>query len=100
MGRSVKILDEMRASIEQAGFVDVQENYFKLPIGPWPKNKRLKEAGRVSLDAWTIGMEGFIMFLLTKFGSPRPWTQDEVLVYAAKLRTEFKSAKHHVYHFA
>lgn len=130
MGRSVKVIDECRIAIEAAGFTNVQEVYFKLPIGTWPKNRRLKEAGRISLNAWTGGLEGFVIFLLTKFGeifretasylirccledsvqlanegssllgSPQPWTQEEVLAYTADLREEFQNRKNHVYHYA
>jgi hypothetical protein len=37
------------------------------------------------------------MWLLTKFGSPEPWTRDEVLVYLAKLRKELKNPRFHIY---
>jgi hypothetical protein len=37
------------------------------------------------------------MWLLTKFGAPHPWSQDEVIVYVAKLRAELKNPRYHIY---
>lgn len=37
------------------------------------------------------------MWLLTKFGSPEPWTKEQVHVYVAKMRAELKKCHCHVY---
>ena len=37
---------------------------------------------------WVTGMEGYAMWLLTKFGAPTPWPADEVQVYLAKVREQ------------
>lgn len=99
MGRSIKTVDEMKSHIEGAGFTNVQEEYYKVPIGPWCKDTKLKEVGRVSQNFWLSGLDGFAMFLLTKFGSPEPWTQEEVLAYTGKVRAELKDPKIHTFHY-
>lgn len=98
-GRSLKTIDTLRAAMERAGFVNIQEDYYKLPIGPWAKNEKLKEAGRIARDMWADGLEGYTLVFLTKFGVPRPWTHQEALVYTAKVRAEFKDPKYHTYHY-
>lgn len=45
-------------------------------------------------------MEGYGMFLFTKFGDPVPWSKEEVQVYTAKLRNELKNPRFHIYHEA
>lgn len=40
-GRSLRIGRELRQRAEQAGFVNVQEHVFRIPLGPWPKDPRL-----------------------------------------------------------
>ena len=90
----------MREQIERMGFVDVQEKVYKLPIGPWAKDPVLKEAGRLNWQMWRSGMEGWAMYLLTKFGSPEPWSKKEVQVYVAKARSEVQNPRHHIYHFS
>ena len=39
------------------------------------------------------------MFLLTHFGTPQPWTQEEVMVFTAKVRKEIDSG-YHIYNKA
>lgn len=97
LGKSLDITKTMRTSIEAAGFVDVHEETKKWPIGPWPRDKLLKDAGMVNLQHWFSGMEGYSMYLLTKYGDPVPWSRDEVLVYVAQMRKELKNPRIHAY---
>ncbi|KAJ5888009.1 hypothetical protein N7495_008050 [Penicillium taxi] len=96
-GRSLMVQDKMRGRIEKAGFIDVHEHVYKVPIGPWPKDKVLKDAGNLNLAHWLTGMEGYGMWLLTKFGAPHPWTKEEVQVFLAKARVELKNPHIHGY---
>ncbi|KAJ5668909.1 hypothetical protein N7462_009979 [Penicillium macrosclerotiorum] len=94
-GRSLTVQKTMRTSIENAGFVDVHEQLYKVPIGPWAKDKVLKEAGQLNYHHWVTGLEGYTMWLLTKFGAPTPWSVDEVQVYLAKVRADLKKPSIH-----
>ncbi|GAB1735556.1 hypothetical protein NU219Hw_g4134t1 [Hortaea werneckii] len=98
-GRSLATQTTMRSKIERAGFVNVHDHLFKCPIGAWPKNKTLKEAGRINFHHWSSGLDGWAMFLLTKFGAPKPWTADEVRVYVAKVRRELMNGRLHIWHY-
>lgn len=89
----------MKAEIEKTGFVDVHEHVYRLPLGPWAKNEILKEAGRINYHHWSSGLEGYAMWLLTKFGAPEPWTTDEVHVYLASIRKELADSKIHAYQY-
>ncbi|KAJ5894616.1 hypothetical protein N7495_006307 [Penicillium taxi] len=99
-GRSLTTQKTMRAAIEAAGFVDVQEQLYKVPIGPWPKDPLLKEVGQVNYYHWVTGLEGYAMWLLTHYGAPVPWTTEEVEVYLAKVRTDLKKPSLHAYGYA
>ncbi|KAJ5264690.1 hypothetical protein N7505_007483 [Penicillium chrysogenum] len=44
-GRSLRTYETMRNAIKKAGFADVYEEKYKIPLGPWPKDPLLKEAG-------------------------------------------------------
>lgn len=96
-GRDCDTADTMHEAIRKAGFVDVHEKSYKWPIGPWPRDQKYKEAGTVNFQQWMSGMEGWCMWLLTKFGSPEPWSKEEVHVYVAKLRVELKNPRFHIY---
>jgi hypothetical protein len=50
--------------IKEAGFVDVVERKFKIPVGPWVMDTRLKEIGRWNLLYLTTGLEGMQLWML------------------------------------
>ncbi|KAJ5153940.1 uncharacterized protein N7500_009379 [Penicillium coprophilum] len=98
-GRSLLTQETMRGAIEKAGFVDVQEKLYKVPLGPWPKDKVLKEAGQLQYAHWITALEGWAMWLLTKFGAPTPWSPEEVQVYLSKVRAELRNPRTHAYEY-
>lgn len=98
-GRSVNTMNTMRAAIEEAGFVDIHEKTYKVPIGAWAKDPVLKEAGRLNYHQWSSGLEGWGMWVLTKYGEPHCWAKEEVQVYAAEMRAQLRKPQHHTYHY-
>jgi len=101
--RSGRPLDTQTKSVsyfKNAGFVDVVDKLYKAPIGGWAKNKIYKDAGRVNREHWNAGLEGWAMWLLTKYGLPTPWLAEEVHVYVAKVREGINDPKIHGYHYA
>lgn len=99
LGRSLETVNSFKPAIENAGFTNIHDHYFKCPLGSWPKDERLKEAGKMNLESWSNGLEGFALLLLTRFGEPEPWSKEEVYVYLAKVRQDLKKPGTHPYHF-
>lgn len=97
-GRAFDLFDGIEDRLREAGFVDIRTHVAKWPLGPWPRDKKLKEAGTVNHQHWAVGMDGYAMFLLTKFGLPTPWSMEEVQIYTAKLRKELSNSRFHIYH--
>lgn len=64
MGKNINTIDTFRASIEAAGFTNVQERLYKAPIGDWVKNPILKEAGRAQKAQILQGLEGYAMYAI------------------------------------
>jgi len=100
-GRPLNTQTTMRDAIARAGFTDVHEKLYKCPIGAWPKHPVYKDAGRVNSVHWRSGLEGWAMWLLTKYGEPQPWTAEQVRVYVAKVRRELTEGQNglHIYHY-
>lgn len=96
---SLTVQETMRSSIEKAGFIDVHEVVYKIPIGPWARDKVLKEIGQLNYLHWSTGLEGYSMWLLTKFGLPTPWSSEQVRVYLAQVRRELKNPHYHRYEY-
>jgi hypothetical protein len=64
-GKSLRTVDESAEYMRKAGFEDVVEKRFKVPIGPWAKDKAQKELGLYNRLQWEEGLEGWTMYLLT-----------------------------------
>jgi hypothetical protein len=99
--RSGQCLDTqitMKEVIDKAGFTDIQERLYKCPIGGWPKDVVLKEAGKINKAHWSSELESWAMWLPTKHGKPEPSPADEARVHVAKVRQELQDPKLHIYH--
>lgn len=99
-GRPMDLYYRCTELMEKAGFTDIHVDECKWPLGPWARDKQLKEVGTVNFAQWAAGMEGYAMHLLTKYGEPKPWSKEEVMVYVAKVKNELANPRHHVYHKA
>lgn len=93
-GKSLRVVDEAKGNMEAAGFVDVVEHRWKLPIGGWPAERRFKEIGQYNRIHWEQGIEGWSIYLLTTI---LKWSIEEVQVYLAKMRVALKDRKIHAY---
>ena len=52
VGRDLHMPRKWRPLLQEAGFVNIQEKILKVPVGGWPKDRRMKEAGVVSILDW------------------------------------------------
>ncbi|KAL1617654.1 hypothetical protein SLS54_007658 [Diplodia seriata] len=85
---------KLEGYLQDAGFKNVHVQPYKVPSGPWPKDRKLREIGTINLLQALDGMEGFSLRLFTGFLG---WTVDEVTVFCAKVREELKGKSIHPY---
>lgn len=97
--RPFNTFDTMRANIEAAGFTNVQEKIYKVPIGTWPKHRLYRDAGRLNEEQFRAGMEGYALYMLTHIGDPEPMSPEAVQIYLAGIRKELEERKWHKYIF-
>lgn len=95
-GKTFAASEVARESIEAAGFVDVHEYKFKLPLGPWPKDKTLKLWGSWNQIFVLEALEGFALRGLTTI---LEWSLEKAQVYLAELRRELKNRDIHAYYY-
>ena len=81
--------------MEDAGFVNVEEHILKLPVGPWPKDPRLKKCGMFEMVNMTEGISGLTTMLFTR---ALGWSREEVEVFLADVRKEAKEKGIHSYY--
>jgi hypothetical protein len=78
--------------VKDAGFTEVVHQKFRFPIGPWPKDPKLKEIGMYNLSQCLQGLEAFSLRL---FCDVLGWRHEEVLVLCSKVRKELKDMNIH-----
>ncbi|EAU35311.1 conserved hypothetical protein [Aspergillus terreus NIH2624] len=93
-GKTFRIAELAKGYMQSAGFQNVTEQQFKLPIGPWSRDKKLKKLGRWNLVHCEQGIEGWAMALLTRVMG---WTYTEVQVFLAKMRKGLRDPNTHAY---
>jgi hypothetical protein len=85
---------KLKAMMADAGFVNITERVFFTPIGPWPKNRALKEVG---LYWRAVLMEGLEAIALAPLVKGLGWRKEEVDVFCAKTREAYLDKSTHAY---
>lgn len=65
--KPMRVINDVKGNMINAGFEDITEKRFKVPIGGWARDKSLKELGRYNGAAWDQGCDGWILFFFTNF---------------------------------
>lgn len=86
----IKMADQMKA----AGFINVAVRPFKMPLGPWPKNKILREAGIYNMVGMVNGLTGLSVRVYTQILG---WSLDEMELLLMQVRTELLRKGIHCY---
>ncbi|KAI9931480.1 hypothetical protein ASPWEDRAFT_169675 [Aspergillus wentii DTO 134E9] len=95
-GKTFRTADLAKGYMQEAGFQNVTEERFKLPVGPWSKDRRLKKLGMWNLTHCEAGIEGWAMALLTRIMG---WSYDEVQVFLAQMRQGLRDPNVHAYFY-
>jgi SAM-dependent methyltransferase len=65
-GKTFRIADLAKGYLEDAGFTNVVETRFEVPIGPWSSSPHLRKLGKWNQLHCEEGIEGWAMALLTR----------------------------------
>lgn len=96
MGTPLEAPRSWKEQAERNGFVDVKEVIYKLPMGPWPKDKRLKEIGAVER---MMLLEGFEAYMLRGYIQVLGGDPNTLQVILAQARRELSDPTIHTYVF-
>ncbi|KAF3923200.1 hypothetical protein ABW20_dc0109754 [Dactylellina cionopaga] len=77
-----------------AGFVNIRKEYFKLPIGTWPKDPVEKQIGAFNLINMLDAAEGFTLGFYTRYLGKTP---EETLRIVEDIKHNLKNKKFHMY---
>ncbi|KAF2016284.1 S-adenosyl-L-methionine-dependent methyltransferase [Aaosphaeria arxii CBS 175.79] len=93
-GKSFKDVFNLGKWAKETGFTDVEERWYKVPVGGWSSDEEMRVLGRWNLLHCTQGAEGWGLFLLTNV---MKWTIEEAQVFIAKFRNGLKQKAVHAY---
>lgn len=80
----------MEKQLAEAGFVDIEHRTWKLPIGGWPRDPRLKKIGMYNGMYIDQSLDGFAVYPI---GETLGWTADEVTVLVSQMRAAIRDPK-------
>jgi SAM-dependent methyltransferase len=75
--------------LREAGFVNVTTHKILLPLGPWPKIRPAKEIGAYNLLQMQTAIEGICLGTLPH--APQTWSIEEIQVFLAQIRSDFRN---------
>ncbi len=59
-------MEKNQENVRNAGFVNIDEQAFKVPIGIWPRNHKMKTIGRYNRSMIYDGLQGISMGPFTR----------------------------------
>ena len=93
--RPIRYAQRIGTWMRAIGYVDVKEQIYKLPIGPWPSDPAYKELGRRWGNNLLEGASAFSYRLLGPEGLG--WNRGEIEVYLVNIRRYLKDRNSHSY---
>ncbi|KLP11377.1 Uncharacterized protein Y057_9938 [Fusarium fujikuroi] len=93
-GRSFTNIENDVQLLRDAGLVDVQSFDFKVPIGGWPKDEKMRKVGQFLRASIENDLEGYTMMVWHQIMN---WPEDEYQVFLMNMRKAFKDKRIHGY---
>ena len=94
VGKRLNVAHLHRQWMIDAGFVDVREDVRKVPIGHWPKDRKLKEIGRVQRVQMIEAIPTFTVAFYTRVLG---YSMEKTQLLIEGVRREFMDLRLHLY---
>ncbi|RVX73473.1 hypothetical protein B0A52_03115 [Exophiala mesophila] len=95
IGRTASPGQHLESWVRDAGFTNIHHKTFKLPLGAWPKDERMKRVGALNLLQLLEGLEGLTLALFTR---ALGWSTEAIHVYLAAVRKDAMKKSVHMIH--
>ncbi|KAL1989106.1 hypothetical protein VTN96DRAFT_5869 [Rasamsonia emersonii] len=93
-GRKMDVAPSLKHWIKEAGFEDVTERVYVAPLGPWPKDPKLKELGRWAYVENPDGVDAYGLRLYTQVLG---WEPDAAKIHLALVKEQLRDKNLHAY---
>ncbi|KAE8145676.1 S-adenosyl-L-methionine-dependent methyltransferase [Aspergillus avenaceus] len=95
INRPMNVGRHLKRYAEDAGFTNIQHRVIPLPLGTWPKDKRLKTIGTINMLQFLEALEACSYATFTQILG---WTLDEVKDFLEKVRRDTLKKGVHILH--
>lgn len=95
LGYDLLSLEKNKARLADAGFTNLRELVWKVPVGVWPKDKLMKEVGMYNREVLAEALQGVSMGAYTR---GLGWTPAEVEVFLTRVRKSLADSSVHSYY--
>ncbi|KIV95132.1 hypothetical protein, variant [Exophiala mesophila] len=95
IGRTASPGQHLESWVRDSGFTNIHHKTFKLPLGAWPKDERMKRVGALNLLQLLEGLEGLTLALFTR---ALGWSTEAIHVYLAAVRKDAMKKRVHMIH--
>lgn len=80
----------MRKLVAAAGFTNVVETTYQVPVGTWSSDARMKQIGAYNLAYMDESLEGFALFILKEIMG---WDYSEVQLFVMEMRRAIRNPR-------
>ncbi|KAL1969217.1 hypothetical protein VTN77DRAFT_471 [Rasamsonia byssochlamydoides] len=93
-GKRLNVAHQYKDWMSRAGFVNVKEDVYKVPLSPWPKDPKLKELARYEQASMLEALDAYTLAL---FSRVLGWSTARIHVLLAGVRQEILDRTIHLY---
>lgn len=94
MGRDPFAPLKLHGQMKEAGFVNISERRFPIPINPWPKGEDQKTIATMEMENLTNVADGITLPVFTR---ALDWTIEEVETLLVDAKRDLRDKKIHSY---
>uniref|UniRef100_A0A4E9E9Q9 Methyltransferase domain-containing protein n=1 Tax=Gibberella zeae TaxID=5518 RepID=A0A4E9E9Q9_GIBZA len=81
--------------LEAVGFVDIQSQIIRVPVGRWAKEENMEEIGTYALGSIASDIQGWVNFMAYTCD----WKEDDIREYCVQLRKERATKTTQLYYY-
>ncbi|ODH22655.1 hypothetical protein ACO22_05482 [Paracoccidioides brasiliensis] len=93
-GKPLDVEGTWEKKMSKAGFVDIKNDVYKVPVYPWPKNKKLKEIAQYQQLHLTAFLEAYTLALFTRV---LKWDKKEIDILLEAVKKDLQNRSNHIY---
>jgi hypothetical protein len=94
LGVNLLGIEKNPENVRAAGFVNVEEQVYKVPVGTWPRNQKMKTIGLYNRSMIYDGLQGISMGPFTR---GLKWSPQEVEIFLVGVKKTLVDNSQHTY---